>query len=104
MFSWLQPWTPSEYLNDGEAVNTISLSINYDRLQVYANGRLLWGDTDVYPLDAGAIGVGGYSGNAPKQKLNDHLVPFVTKESFIWLDPAKQNEAKTQIAEWKKTK
>ena len=43
VFSWLQSWTPSTYLNDGEAMNVISLSINYDRLQVYANGRLLWG-------------------------------------------------------------
>ncbi|MCK5860874.1 MAG: hypothetical protein KAH38_00215, partial [Candidatus Hydrogenedentes bacterium] len=62
-FIWLQPWTASAHLGAGDSTNTVTVSINDDRIQLYANGNLLFADTDASPLAGGTIGIGGYSGN-----------------------------------------
>ena len=60
-YAWLQSWTFSAYLNTGEAVNDVAMSVSGDAIAVYFNGHLAWSGSDSGIPDAGGIALMAYN-------------------------------------------
>jgi subtilisin family serine protease len=61
VFTFLQPWTSSPYLNTGETPNVVLLNIAGNAISVYLNGNLAWNGTDNDITAPGRIGLVPYT-------------------------------------------
>ncbi len=60
VFTFLQSWTVSPYLNTGETTNQVVVRMSGSAIQVYFNGHLAWTGNDSSITAAGRIGLWAY--------------------------------------------
>jgi subtilisin family serine protease len=93
---WLQPWTPSPFLNPGATTNEMQLVLMGNQLRVYFNGQLAWSGTDNSLTGAGKVALAIF-GDTPTDAIYfDDLVVETPDPGLLSVTDAGQSEGVAQ--------